>query len=412
MSSPALSPFSPRAARTVGALGLASLVTAFALLVTPGDHLRVPSDGADGFSRSAIGHRGLVHLLRELGHDVRQQRSPEHPPTRGVLVLAEPDPDAEVDYTALAAAATRTLVVLPKRDAESDPMRPGWVRHSTLRDEDHRSAVLRQLAEQGLWDRTTRLRLAAPGPLQTRGDLPEPAVPGEAQLLVGLDPTIEPLVTGDDGVLLARRGKVHVLSDPDVLANHALADNAHFAAALFDLLADGRQITFDETVHGHAADPDLWHAIGSWPLVLVPAHLLLAFALVLWMARGRFGPALRPPPAIADGKGYLIDNVAALLRTSSLGSSLRGYTRRRVRSAALRLGAPTSLDDDGFRRWLLRRAARSGDADELDGVLRELGDTAAGDRRSLRAARHLHEITDRIAPRTHLSHPDAHRTAD
>ena len=66
--------FSQRSARLVGGLALASLLAAFALMLSPADSLRVESNETDSYSRSALGHLGLVNLLRERGYRVRTTR--------------------------------------------------------------------------------------------------------------------------------------------------------------------------------------------------------------------------------------------------------------------------------------------------------------------------------------------------
>ena len=56
------------------AIVCASLLSACYLLLTPGDRVSEHTVGANGFSRSAIGHYGLLQLLDELGERVLRQR--------------------------------------------------------------------------------------------------------------------------------------------------------------------------------------------------------------------------------------------------------------------------------------------------------------------------------------------------
>ena len=390
-------PFSRRAALITGGTGLLSLLAAFALLLLPGDELRVQSFEADSFSRSAIGHRGLVHLLRELGRDVLQQRTPTKIDADSLLVLAEPG--ASVTADDLARRLDRghaTLVVLPKREVHEDERQPGWVDRTWIGD-DHRAAtVLRNLAEAKGWTRGTKAVDVLPAAFASAFDLPSPVFAERVQLLADPKGDVQAIVACSRGVLLGRIGNVYVLSDPDVIANHGLADNAAFAVAMFALLCAHGPIVFDETIHGHAREPSLWHALGSYPLVLVPVHLLLLFAAVLWTAHGRFGPVREEPRAIAAGKGFLIDNIAALLRTGrALRPALARYAALCVRTAARRLHGPARLRQRDADAWLLARADRQGRGDDLRKALDTV--TVGGtDRDRLAAARELHRLTEEL----------------
>jgi hypothetical protein len=200
------------------------------------------------------------------------------------------------------------------------------------------------------------VRTAATG-WRTARPWPAPVLTEPVQVLPA-DAVEERLVWCDQGVLIGRVDEIWVVSDPDLIENHglSLSDNADLAVALLRELRRSGALMFDEMIHGHRRDPGFWQALGRFPLVLVPAHLLLLLAFTLWIARGRFGRPLAVPPAIEPGKAFLVDNIAALLRRGGEpGPSLRRYGRNRVRRAAELLHAPRALADDECRRWLLRR---------------------------------------------------------
>ncbi len=108
-----------------------------------------------------------------------------------------------------------------------------------------------------------------------------------------------------------------VLSDPDVLSNHGLdeGENAAFVEALFRaaLPTPDALIVIDEVIHEHGAEPGFWDELTSFPLVLVPFHLLFLTAVLLWAGMGRFGAPLRARAALGRGRLVLIDNIADLL---------------------------------------------------------------------------------------------------
>jgi hypothetical protein len=393
----ATGPFSRRAALLTGGTGLLSLLAAFALLLLPGDELRVQSYEADSFSRSAIGHRGIVQLLRELGRDVLQRRSPGKVDADSLLVLAEPNASVTADELRRRVdGGHATLVVLPKREVHEDERQPGWVDRAWIGADHRATTVLRHLAEAAAWTSRTDAIDALPAAFASAFDLPSPVLPDRVQLLSDPSRDVQAIVACSRGVLLGRIGNVYVLSDPDVIANHGLADNAAFAVAMFALLCAHGPIVFDETIHGHAREPSLWRALGSWPLVLVPVHLLLLFAVVLWTAHGRFGPVRQDPRAIAAGKGFLIDNIAALLRTGrALRPALARWAALRMRTAARRLHAPAGKNQRDVDAWLLARADRQGRGDDLRRAL-DVATTGATDRDRLAAARELHRLTEEI----------------
>ena len=404
-----VNPFSPRAGRWLAGGALVSLLAAFWLLLTPSTGPGIGDVGAHGYSRSALGHFALIRLLRELGEPVVQLRRARDLGDCGLLVLAEPrevryQDDAQVERWLRDVPAT--LLVLPKRYGERDPEQPDWVAQTGLLTEADVASVLHDL------ERWTE----APAPELVRSDVatgwestyawPLPTVVAPVQLLRDDYGAVLPLVSGAQGVRLGRIGGVHVLPDRDVIANHGLArgDNAEFAVRLVRELrgvggpadadpADQGVIVFDETLHGHAVEPSIWHLAGQFPHVLIPAHLLLSFALVLWAARGRFGAPLPLAPAFGAGKRFLIDNVAALLaRGAHHGPALRRYGRQRVRAAAERLHAPRGLSDEQCCDWLLRRLPDADRRRRLEALLSRTG-AASSARDATAVAREIRTLT-------------------
>ncbi len=399
MSATELEPIPPRRVRWLVAVSFVSLVAAGWLLLTPGSRGGATVD-ADGYSRSAIGHRGLIALLRALGEPVVQQRANAAAPDCGVLVFAEPNPPAgllELQHLgARIEMADEVLVVLPKRTGQADPEHRSWLGEDGLLDLAAVEARYKALGDiAGERHRLSIRRVAAATAWTGAG--PAPDLPGPIQL-VDAEACDEVLLACDEGVLIGRIGVLWVLADPDLIANHGLGrgDNAAIAVALLHRLRGAGGIVIDETLHGHSYAPTIFQEFGRFPLVLVPVHLLLVAALALWIANGRFGPVFAPPRAIGAGKRFLLDNTAALLRLGGRpGASLRRYGALHVRRAAERLHAPPGLSDAACREWLTARIREPQRAERLALLLDRSGDV--GPRDAVQLARSLRKLVSEVS---------------
>jgi len=112
-------PFSRVALFALPAAVVISIGIAIALTLMSGPAQKRVSAGADGYSQSAIGHRALVALLRQLGVPVVVSRSQSGEKAKhGLLLVAEPRVGDDLAATArlesLLRSAPRTLLVLPK----------------------------------------------------------------------------------------------------------------------------------------------------------------------------------------------------------------------------------------------------------------------------------------------------------
>jgi hypothetical protein len=341
--------FSPKVGFTLAAIVFGSLVLSFLLLVFRSEQLDEVTVDSDSYSVSALGHNLLVELLRETGRPVSRSRFQSGPrASQSLLLLAEPELQGDDDFEDLIAAAEHVLVVLPKRRGERDPEREHWIGNGELREVGEAAAVLRRLGTSGHVQR-------APAPAERwsfYGDFPDLPSPRIDDLQVLLGSGFRPLIRSDQGTLLGafqtEFGTVHVLADPDVIANHGIddGDNAAFALGMLDALRDGRGIVVDETQHGFELAPSLWEELGRFPLALVLAHAFLLLFVVGWIGLRRFGPLTPPPPALPNDKQFLLDNTASLLlRGDHSLQAVRRYFRHRVRRTARRLGIEQGSDE-------------------------------------------------------------------
>jgi hypothetical protein len=380
---------------------LVSLLASAWLLATPGDRLPQASVDADGYSRSAIGYFGLIRLLRSLGDNAVQMRSPRGLGARSLLVLAEPGEAKSAEANLVRRwieGAPATLVVLPKRSGKRDPEQESWIGTFELVAPGEAMRVLQAVASWTDERPASALRVDAVGAWTVPAGWPVPDLPSPVQLLAD-EPHVEPVIYAPEGVLLGNVGGVYVLSDPDLIANHGLlrGDNAALAVAMLHRIRRGDgAIVFDETLHGHRLAPSVFHLARRFPYVLIAVHLLVLAALIAWIAAGRFGAVPPAAPAIGAGKEFLIDNVAALLRRGGEhGPSLRAYGRQRVRLLADALHAPAGLDDERCCRWLLARIADPARSGELETLLHDTRQDVPPNR-AVAVARRLRKLTEEM----------------
>ncbi len=354
---------SPFSQQTVGWLiGLGFLAFFGALLTMLFQDTAVErANGANPFSRSAIGHEAFVNTLERLGTPVLVSRSSSAPRARGgLLVVPEPGPDADEVLLDELLSAERVLVILPKWTGARDPDRPRWIGEAALLPEDAPGRVLARVAGSG-----AVVRSDAPGALTRHGVGGVPTLT-RAQLM--RSDALRPLVAYEGGMLLgevrAAGNRIWVLSDPDVLNNHGLGKgaNAAFAAGVVEALRpSGGAVVFDTTILGFERRPSLWRALFDFPFVVATVMALAAVGTLMWAATGRFGPPRTPPAPFEAGKARLIGNTAQLLALGGHAPELLNrYFRASARDVARRVNAPRHLDEDGVLSWLDRVAEARG----------------------------------------------------
>lgn len=387
-----------RKARLLITLVVLSLLASLLLLLRGPGEVGARGPNADGYSRSALGHVGMLRWLRANDHTVVQLRTDRHLGECGLLVVAEPEEPTRTDELRIDRwydTGAPLLLVLPKRHGIEAVDEPGWIDHADLEPLERPSSVLTGF-RQFVGDGQVVLRTDTTGRWTTPLRWPTPELVGPIQLLRRTD-RLTPIVHCPEGVLFGSIDGHFVLADPDLIANHGLVRgrNADLLLQLVDECAQEGVIVVDETLHGHLFQPSFWQALGEFPLVLVLLHLLLMALLVVWMANGRFGPLLRDPPPIGAGKAFLIDNVVTMLPSRHLPIAADRWRRQQVARCAARLGASRSWNHEQNVAWLLSRLSDSDHRAELETLLRtstrELTPT-----RALEVSRRVRELTMEI----------------
>jgi hypothetical protein len=351
---------SPRLLAAWIAAAVLTFVVSLALLLHSDD---VATDGPSTFSVSAIGQAGIADMLRHHGLTVIKSRgdSLHKLGPGGLLVLAEPELGVTPDPGQQALLhAPNLLLVLPKWQGDADDRHSGWISQA-----DTLPLFVPQSVLGIVLGKATVIRPDA-ALAWTRNDIgPLPHLTAPPQLMTA--PRLRPVVSTDAGMLVGelQRGKqrVWVVSDPDVIDNHGLADgNAAFALALFDRLHTGGTVVFDETVHGFAAVPaNPMTLLLHRPFSEVAAQGLLALLVLVWACLGRFGAPEAAPPPLKAGKRDLVRNTAELFRYARHQRVLvRRYVDETIRDVARGLHAPRDLDEAETLSWLQRLGNRCG----------------------------------------------------
>jgi hypothetical protein len=419
--------FTRRGTGALAAVGIASLAAA-GFLGVYGDVLYdPPSFAPDSFSRSAVGHRALVEVLRGLGRQVivSRHRTAERAAEDVIVLLLEPrvgpdDATREAILEEVNGEAMRLLVVLPKRRAIPDPTKPRWVADASLLPVEDAARVVDALGLEGAAVVRPDRTIAG---WEREAGLPAPSL-DRPQLVASEE--LSPLVATAEGMLAGEVGdddwRTIVLADPDVLATHGLGrgENAALVVRLLERLGPpDLPIVVDETLHGLDQRPSLARELLRLPLLLATLSALLAGALLAWAALVRFGRPRPPEPALASGKLFLVESTAGLLRHGgNAGHAAEAYLRAAKDEVVHRLRPPGEAAQPDA--WLARHAAARG----AEGALRALEERVArlgrrrkgGEEEAVRTAQEIHrlreELTDGADRDAHTTRPDRDPRAD
>ncbi len=358
-------PFRKRTLFWLVIVGSVSFLSAIVWALFGSDLVPPRSAGADSYSRSALGHAAFVELLREMEIPliVSRHDSAGRASSSALLVLAEPCTESNTRQerllkTLLGRPASR-LLVLPKWTGTAKPYKPAWVEHVELIARSDVETILDVALGSG-----SVVRPRAVSGWDT-GSYSAPTL-ARPQLIESVH--LRPLIRCAEGILLGQhasaRGSMLVLSDPDLLANHGLGkgDNAVLVLEILDKLRKaGEPVILDETLHGYKTEPNVFRTLMEFPLVLAFLQGLVALALVLWAAVGRFGAPASAPAAREPGKRFLIDNTAALLRLGGHSAhALNRYFKAAIQGVCARLQTPPGLTAAQVREWLDDVAAGRG----------------------------------------------------
>lgn len=377
------------------AIGLSAFLAA-TYLETFGDGGGEPrTNGANAFSRSAIGHRAFAAALRALDIPVQISRFRSFDKARGgsLLLVIEPGlGEITKDLLDNLDSVPQALLVLPKWDGATDRKKPIWIERMDLLPQSVPEEILQQVLpgaeivrkEAPLRQEVTRFG----GTIKL--DHPQTFAADNVAAVI-LDPS--------GGILLGavQHGdhKLWILSDPDLVSNSGIdeAENGLVAISIVDsLLPEGGAVIIDETLHGFEQRPNLMRTLLHPPFVTILIATIVAMLVLVWAGVTRFGAPQAETEGLAAGKLTLVRSAAKLLRFgTSAGNLLLSYRRLVLADVMSELHGPNGLDEAAQAAWLDRAAAHRG----LDARLRPLLDrmSAQGGRiDATRALRFAHEL--------------------
>jgi hypothetical protein len=340
--------------------------------------LRPESDGgAHVLSKSAVGFAGLRRLLEASGIPVEIDRGlfAREGRKSSLIIRTLPQlPKGGASDADLRRAMARIrqlgaqLDISPKWLTMPDPQHRGWVRKIVglplappVKKNGKRIALL---------DRRNGVT-----PVTLQPDPHELPRMGAAriapvdQLQTMQADNLTPVISAAPGqavLLRMKQTRFYVLSDPDLMDNHGLRDEATARAALaiIEQLREGDgPVVFDVTVNGFRRSPSLLRDALEPPFLGATIAALLAALLMGVHAFSRFGTPPAPPRHFALGKQALADNTAALVR--NMGREA-GMARRYAQATRAMV-----LEALGIRREL--------NAEQADALLAKMEKTAHTD---------------------------------
>lgn len=386
--------FSPRTVLALVLVGIVSFAS-LAVLSANAPEMRLGQDpGGHALSSSAIGFRGAVILLEEMGAPVEVNRQdPRRLQADPELVrVLTPGWKSEGKELAAFPRAGKTLVVLPKWRTARDPIRPGRLRKVELGASDAQVTALlgpfaarTQVAHRkGL----ARPRLRRVGPAVGAPELPLGEI-DRLQTLSGEDWI--PLYVDELGRTVVaqsrKRPDVVVLADPDLLNNQGIDSLANARAGLTVIGPLDRKngVSFDVTLNGLKQGRSIGRTLLQPPWLAATLCAVAAALLMGLHALARFGPARERGRAVALGKQALVDNSAGLVRMARREPEMAADYVALTRSLIARAAGSDRADD----AWLEELARLRGAAPPAE-LAAEAGRAKTRDE-LLAAARKLHD---------------------
>lgn len=379
MSAADSNPFNPRIIAGLIVAGIIGFVGFWVLTAFTPELGNGRNAQAHALSRSAVGFAGVVELAKAGGAPITVLRGAsagvpgaDDSEFGGLMVLTPPigTTRAQIDER-IGDFAGSVLIVLPKY--LTGPALTG--RDRVMRMGDVPDTVTAMLDSNVEGKSVTFLANRGPaGQAQVATRLwDEDAVtlrlPGQLQGIVQHDGAgMRPLITVGTRIIVAElpgRGSTYVLSDPDLINNLAMADDARAASAyalLTALAGPGEPIGFDVTMNGLGSGGRSLLRMAFVPPFLGLTMCLLAGGLfALWQGFVRFGPPWREARRVALGKAGLVANGAALIVQARRVPHFAARYGAMVREAAARrLHAPSALSGSALDIWLDRFADGKG----------------------------------------------------
>ncbi len=340
--------FNARTMLLVTGIGVLAFIAMLVLGAYAPDLRSGHNGGSHALSNAATGFSGLVRLADATGQKPEIVRVLADLDSEDLAVITPDHGWTDVGPILDKRGARATLIVLPKWETTPDRQMTGWVRVSGLLPPEDPGRMLTPAnplkisRAKGHAQPLRNVGLAASANLHF-------LAPAIVQTMSGNG--LEPMITTADGRVVLGRivGHIFVLSDPDLLNNHGMADEnqAKAAVAMLEFLnsTGADSVLFDVTANGLGRSRSPLKLAFDAPFLAVTLVIFVAMLLAGWQALVRFGPVRRPERAIAFGKAALVDNSAALIRKAGREAHLGGRYVEVIRERAIALfRLPPTLD--------------------------------------------------------------------
>jgi hypothetical protein len=260
---------------------------------------------------------------------------------------------------------------LPKWIPVADPTRPSLAVRVGAFDTKAVAAVLKDISKSTNIEQSKGIASVL---FAAKENLPGLVLPEGGPALDALQTISGPdwisiVATGNGSVVLGQMRGTHtyVLSEPDLMNTHGLADarTAAMALAFFHALrVGGGPVAFDVTLNGFRRTPSVLKAMFAPPFLGATICAIIAALLIAFHAFTRFGAQPPPAPGFALGKRTLVDNTAALIRVMHREPRMAERYAAATRNLILRaLGVRRQMDRaqvDAVLQVLERRAGDVG----------------------------------------------------
>lgn len=368
--------------------------------------LRPESDGGTHvLSTSAVGFAGLRRLLEASGIPVEIDRGffAREGRRASLTIRTLPQlPKGGASGTEVGRASPRIrqlgaqLDISPKWLTAPDPERRDWVRKVIALP--LAPPIVKGGRRFSLLNRRKGVTPVAlqPNPRELPGMAPARIAPVD-QLQTMQAGNLTPVISaalGQAVLLRMQQTHLYVLSDPDLMNNHGLRDEATARAALaiIEQLREGDgPVVFDVTVNGFRRSPSLLRDALEPPFLGATIAALLAALLMGVHAFSRFGTPPAPPRHFALGKQALADNTAALVRNMGREAGMARRYAQATRAMVLEaLGIRRELSAEQADA-LLAKIEKAAHTDEAFAALALDAEFAHNGGDLIRTARKLYE---------------------
>ncbi len=317
----------------------------------------------DVYSYSALGHRVFYEVLQSKYPDVEISQESEQ--RYNYLFIIEPDLEYQEDeFQERVGQCLTCILVLPKRVGFPNEKGNHISRYEFV-ETNKVDSVLRQFLLNSDGMHLERVQSYA-ADLNQHG-LPLPEIPADVQLVKGV-PKDRIIFGSQDGALVfwesVYDSKKIVISDPDILANHGIDEEANFqfigSLLNAELGPQAYSVGVDETLHGYRQTPSLLRLLTTFPLSIFTIQLLFILLFVTWRGLIVFGRPNMEPRSLELGTKTLIENTASLFSPNHAGYLGRQYTKAAMKDVADRLNAPRQLSHEELIIWLDEQTAARG----------------------------------------------------